>query len=215
MGIMPSFDSRPVLFNYSYIQWTTNAESSSGNFQIDSVLDYLNTASNQSAQFVAPKPVPAGRMYANCDTLLKMPSYNYHLIGGKKEHTILRRPYLSGADGIPLDSTRNNSDTFSSFSWNLRYTSQFTEVSPSHLSSLTQPYPSLNVRLSYKFGPHQVRVESPLSHWNVHQPSNGWQIETGPFLWPLDISNFFESPSSGGLTFAWLHANHFGGCTIR
>ena len=84
MGLMPSFDSRPVLFNYSYIQWTTNAESSSGNFQIDSVLDYLNTASNQSAQFVAPKPVPAGRMYANCDTSLKMPSYNYHLIGSKK-----------------------------------------------------------------------------------------------------------------------------------
>ena len=59
-----------------------------------------------------------------------------------------------------------------------------------------------------------LRVQSPLRHWIHRDNPSGWQIETGPVLWPLDLEAFTTEPNSRWLTPAWIHSNQAGHVTM-
>jgi len=202
-----------ICFAASHLHWLTRTERSHGWFQIDALLDWLPSGSHQPFQFVQAAAVPAGRMYALSGPLLKQPPYSFQLIAGPSEHTILRRPLASGQSAVPADSSQPHNHTFESLSWKLSL-AEAQRLQPEDLATWPAPHPCLNLLLEWRHRSGLLRLQTPLRHWNHRAEPAGWQIETGPLLWPLDRLAFAEAPSSAGLTTAWLHANQGGRVTM-
>lgn len=195
-----------ICFAASHLHWLTRAERSHGWFQIDALLDWLPSGSQQPLQFVQAAAVPAGRMYAPSGPLIKQPPYSFQLIAGPSEHTILRRPLDSCQSDVPADSSQPHNHTFESMSWKLRL-AKAQRLQPEDLSTWEAPHSCLNLLVEWWHRSGLLRLQAPLRHWNHRADPAGWQIETGPLLWPLDPLAFAAAPSSARLTRAWLHAN--------
>ena len=202
-----------IIFYNSHLHWLTRAEGSHGWFQIDSLLEWLPTTSQQPLQFFLAAAVPAGRMYAPVGPLLKQPPYIFQLIAGENEHTILRRPLDDAQSADLSDSSQPNSKVFESLGCKLSF-SEAQKLLPKELAALPTPPPTLNLLLEWSHCSGLLRVHAPLRHWNHRPAPAGWQIETGPLLWPLDRQAFAEVPCSAGLTSTWLHANQVGRVTM-
>jgi len=202
-----------IRFAASHLHWLTRDESSHGWFQIESFLDWFPSSSQQPLQFVQAAAVPAGRMYAASGPLLKHPPYTFQLISGHSEHTILRWPLTSGQAAVPEDSSQPHHHAFDSLSWKLSL-AEAQRLQPEDLATWSAPHPCLNLLLEWRHVTGLLRLQAPLRHWNHREEPAGWQIETGPLLWPLDRLAFAEAPTSAGLTPAWLHANQAGRVTM-
>ena len=205
--------TQAVRFAASHLHWLTRAEASHGWFQLDALLDWWPPAPQPRQRFVLAAAVPAGRMYAPSGPLLKQPPYSFQLISGPSEHTILRRALTSVQAAVPEDSSQPHHHTFESLSWKLSL-AEAQRLQPEDLATWPAPPPSLNLLLEWRHRSGLLRLQAPLRHWNHRAEPAGWQIETGPLLWPLDPLAFAEAPSSAGLTPAWLHANHAGRVTM-
>jgi hypothetical protein len=202
-----------ICFAASHLHWLTRAETSHGWFQLDALLDWWPPTPQPPLQFVLAASVPAGRMYASSGTLLKQPPYSFQLIAGHQEHTILRRPLNTSQAAVPGDSSQPHSPTFQDLSWQLIH-APAQSLPPEGLLALPSPPPTLNLLLEWRHRSGLLRLQAPLRHWNHRAEPAGWQIESGPLLWPLDRLAFAEAPSSAGLTTAWLHANQAGRVTM-
>ena len=202
-----------IRFAVSHLHWLTRAEGSHGWFQIDSFLEWFPAAPKPPLQFVLAAAVPAGRMYASNGPLLKQPPYSFQLIAGHQEHTILRRPFDANQPGVPADSSQPHNHTFEGLSWKLSF-ADAQRLQPEDLATWPAPYPYLNLLLEWRHHGGLLRLQAPLRHWNHRAKPAGWQIETGPLLWPLDPLAFADAPSSAGLTCAWLQANQAGRVTM-
>lgn len=202
-----------ILFASSHLHWLTRAEGSHGWFQLDSLLEWLPAAPQQPLLFVLAAAVPAGRMYASEGPLLKQPPYSFQLIAGPNEHTILRRPLDPSQPAVRGDSSQPHGPTFQTLSWQLSY-AEAQRLQPEELAALYVAPPTLNLLLECQHHCGLLRLQAPLRHWNHRADPAGWQIETGPLLWPLDRIAFAEAPSSAGLTSAWLQANQAGRVTM-
>jgi len=198
-----------IHFAGSQLHWLTRAEGSHGWFQLDSFLEWLPATPQQHLDFVLAAAVPAGRMYATNGPLLQQPPYSFQLIAGPNEHTILRRPLEARPPAVPADSSQPHGPTFHALSWQLSH-APAQQLPPEALPALPSPPPILNLLLEWRHRSGLLRLQAPLRHWNHRAEPAGWQIETGPLLWPLDRIAFPEAPSSAGLTTAWLHANQAG-----
>lgn len=200
-------------FFASHLHWITLDEASHGWFQIDAILEWLPVAPQQPLQFVLAAAVPAGRMYAPVGPLLKQPPYSFQLIAGPNDHTILRRPLDFSQAAVPADSSAPHNTIFKTLTWELSRT-EAQPLSPEELATLPTASPVLNLLLDWRHHGGSLRLQTPLRHWNHRSNQAGWQIETGPLLWPLDKFAFAESPSSARLTSAWLHANQMSRVTM-
>ena len=198
-----------ILFASSHLHWLTRAEASHGWFLLDALLEWWPPAPQPPLQFVLAAAVPAGRMYASNGPLLKQPPYSFQLIAGRNEHTILRRPLDLSQSAVPGDSSQLHGPNFQALSWQLSY-APAQSLRPEALTALPSPPPILNLLLEWQHQSGLLRLQAPLRHWNHRPKPAGWQIETGPLLWPLDPLAFAVAPSSAGLTNAWLHANQVG-----
>ena len=198
-----------IRFAASHLHWLTRAEGSHGFFQLDAFLEWLPFRRVSPMSFVLASTVPAGRMYAPSGPLLKHPPYSFQLIAGYQEHTILRRPLDPSQADVPADSSQPHAHTFHSVTWQLSL-GPAQSLDPEALAAMPSPPPSLNLLLEWRHFGGLLRLQAPLRHWNHRAHPAGWQIETGPLLWPLDPQAFAAAPGSAGLTSAWLHANQAG-----
>jgi len=195
-----------ICFSKSYLNWLTRAEVSHGWFQLDSLLEWIPLTLQPPLHFVQAASIPAGRMYAPNSPLLKQPPYSFQLISGLHEHTILRRPLDPNQPSVPADNSHPHNYTFDYLSWQLSHCPA-EALHPEALVTLPSPPPCLNLLLECQHKDGLLRLQAPLRHWNHRADPIGWQIETGPLIWPLDLQAFVAAPSSAGLTSAWLHAN--------
>ena len=145
-------------------------------------------------------------MYAVSGPLLKQPPYSFQMIAGHLEHSIQRRALDHNQPNIPSDNTEPHNHTFKALSWELR-TCQAKQVQPESLAAIPYPLPMLNIVIGLEHNGGLLRLQAPLRHWNHRGNPSGWQIETGPLLWPLDLDAFTAEASSKWLTPAWIHAN--------
>jgi hypothetical protein len=145
-------------------------------------------------------------MYASTGPLLKQPPYGFQLMASPHEHTILRRPLQPGDSAMPTDTSQPHGESFETLQWHLAFAAA-TLLQPSVVASLNTPPPSLNLVLERNDAGGRLRLEAPLRHWNHRTDPSGWQVETGPLLWPLDLQAFLAAPRTELLTTAWLHAN--------
>jgi hypothetical protein len=199
-------DQQAISFAASHLHWLTRSEASNGWFQLDAHLQFTPAGAAEPLAFVLAASVPAGRMYASTGPLLKQPPYSFQLMAGTHEHTILRRPLQSGGSAIPTDTSQTHSVQFEILQWHLAFASA-TLLQPSALASFNTPPQSLNLVLEHNHVGGRLRLEAPLRHWNHRTDPAGWQAETGPLLWPLDVRAFLAAPRTELLTTAWLHAN--------
>lgn len=199
-------DQQAISFAASHLHWLTRSEASHGWFQLDAHLQFTPVGAAEPLKFVLAASVPAGRMYISTGPLLKQPPYSFQLMASPHEHTILRRPLQQGDSAISTDTSQPHSELFESLQWHLVFAAA-TLNQPSVLASLNTPPPSLNLVLELNDAGGQLRIEAPLRHWNHRTEPPGWQLETGPLLWPLDLQAFLAAPSTELLTTAWLHAN--------
>lgn len=125
----------------------------------------------------------------------------------------MRRPLDAFQSGVPTDSSHFHSYTFSILIWQFSYGAAQI-LPPEALAALTSPPPIHNLVLEYRHNDGLLCLQPPLCDWNHRANPAGWQIETGPLLWPFDRLSFAAAPSSAGLTSAWLHANQAGRVTI-
>ena len=202
-----------ICFSKSYLNWLTRAEASHGWFQLDALLEWIPLTIQQPLHFVQAASIPAGRMYAQSSPLLIQPPYSFQLISGLHEHTILRRPLDLTQPAVPADSSQRHIQKFKRLSWKLSHCPA-EALHPEALVSLSSPPPCLNLLLEWKHKDGLLRLQAPLRHWNHRADPTGWQIETGPLIWPLDLLAFVAAPSSALLTSAWLHANQVDRVTI-
>lgn len=202
-----------IRFAASHLHWLTLAEASHGWFQLDALLEWWPPDPQPPLQFVLAAAVPAGHMYAPSGPLLKQPPYSFQLIAGHQGHTILRRPLDANQPAVPGNSSHPHEETFQTLSWQLSH-APAQPLPPDALAALASALPILNLVLEWRHHGGLLRVQAPLRHWNHRAEPAGWQIETGPLLWPLDRLAFADAPSSAGLTSAWLHANQAGRVSI-
>ena len=199
-------DSHGIDFALSHLHWLTRTEASHGWFQLDALLRVTPAGAAIPSTYALAASVPAGRMYASNGPLLKQPPYSFHLIAGSHEHTVLRRPLGAGDRATPADTSLPHNEVFESLQWHLAFASAHS-LQPSAIPWLNTPPPSLNMVLDLNLDGAHLRLEAPLRHWNHRAEPAGWQLETGPLLWPLDMQAFLENPRTELLTTAWLHAN--------
>ena len=197
---------KAIHFPSSYLHWITHTESSHGYFQLDAVLDWYPPNHKKSLSYVLAAAIPAGRMYAASGALLRQPPYSFQLIAGHREHTIQRQALDHMQPNVPTDNTQPHNQTFKALSWKLN--SCLAEpLQPKNLAAIPHPLPSLNVVIELEHNGGLLRLQAPLRHWNHRSNPFGWQIETGPVLWPLDLEAFTQEASSRWLTPAWIHSN--------
>jgi hypothetical protein len=201
-----SLEERTISFAASHLHWLTRTEASHGWFQLDALLRVTPAGAAEPLAFALAASVPAGRMYASIGPLLKQPPYSFQLIAGPHEHTVLRRPLGASNPAMPADTSQPHSELFESLRWYLAF-APGNSLQPGALASLNTPPPSLNIVLDHNHNGARLRLEAPLRHWNHRPNPAGWQLETGPLLWPLDLQAFLAAPRSELLTIAWLHAN--------
>ena len=204
---------KAIHFPSSYLHWITHAEDSHGCFQLDAVLDWYPPGHKKAHSYVLAAAVPAGRMYAASGPLLKQPPYSFQLIAGHLEHTIQRQALNPSQPNTPKDNTQPHNHTFKSLSWELN-SCLAKPLQPERLSAILHPLPSLNIVIELEHNAGLLRLQAPLRHWNHRSNPSGWQIETGPVLWPLDLEAFTAEASSRWLTPSWIHANDAGRVTI-
>ena len=204
---------KAIHFPSSYLYWITQAEASHGCFQLDAVLSWYPPDHKKSRSYVLTAAVPAGRMYAASGPLLKQPPYSFQLIAGHLEHTIQRQALDYNQPNVPKDNTQPHNQTFKAFSWELN-ACLAEPLQPENLASIPHPLPSLNIVLELEHNGGLLRLQAPLRHWNHRSNPSGWQIETGPVLWPLDLEAFTAEASSRWLTPAWIHSNCAGRVTM-
>ena len=197
---------KAIHFPSSYLHWVTHAEASHGCFQLDAVLDWYPTDHQKSMSYVLAAAVPAGRMYATSGPLLKQPPYSFQMIAGNLEHTIQRRALVHNHPNVPTDKTQPHKEMFKTLSWALN-SCQAQPLQPEALAAVAHPLPTLNIVIELEHGEGLLRLQAPLRHWNHRSNPSGWQIETGPVLWPLDLEAFRAEPNTSWLTPAWIHAN--------
>ena len=204
---------KAIHFPSSYLHWITHAEACHGFFQLDAVLNWYPPGHKNSHSYALAAAVPAGRMYASSGPLLKQPPYSFQLIAGHREHTIQRRALDHNQPNVPTDNTQPNSHTFKALSWELN--SCLTKpLQAESLAALPHPLPSVNILIELEHDDGLLRLQAPLRHWNYRKDPSGWQIETGPVLWPLDLEAFTAEPNTSWLTPAWIHSNHAGRVTM-
>jgi len=195
-----------IHFFASHLHWLTHAEASHGWFGLEAVLEVTPAGACPSVLYVLASQVPAGRMYATKGPLLRQPAYSFQMIAGPREHTILRRALESPESTRHLDSSHPNHYQFKSLSWALT-TGPAKLMNPASLTCLPSPPPLLNLLLEFYDRDMRLSLQAPLRHWNYRLDPSAWQIETGPLLWPRDLQEFLNAPTTTGLTTAWLHAN--------
>ena len=193
-------------FAASYLHWFTRGEASHGWFQLAALLEYTPAGTDEAVPYVLAAQVPAGRMYAPAGPLLQQPPYSFQMIAGPSEHTILRRAWEPAGPAVPADSSHAHQHQFQSLGWQLS-TGPAEPLQPEGLALLRSPPISLNLLLELTDGHGRLCLQAPLRHWNHRADPTGWQLETGPVLWPLNLKAFKAAPSSSGLTTAWIHAN--------
>ena len=202
-----------IHFPSSYLHWITRAEDSHGWFQLDAVLDWYPPGHKNAHSYVMAAAVPAGRMYATAGPLLKEPPYNFQLIAGHLEHSIQRRALDHNQPNVPSNNTQPHNQTFKDLSWELS-TCLAKRLRPESLAAIPHPLPTLNIVIELEQNGGLLRLQAPLRHWNHRSNPSGWQIETGPVLWPLDLEAFTAESNISWLTPAWIHSNHAGRVTM-
>jgi hypothetical protein len=195
-----------IHFTASHLHWLTRERASHGWFQLDALLEFTPVGADETMRYVLAAQVPAGRMYAPAGPLLQQPPYSFQMIAGPSEHTILRRSLDPAGPAVPADSSHDHQHQFQSLAWQLS-TGPAEPLQPEGLALLRSPPPCLNLLLELAHGHGHLRLQAPLRHWNHRADPTGWQLETGPMLWPVNMQAFLSAPSSSGLTTAWLHAN--------
>ncbi|MCP9941921.1 hypothetical protein KBY70_05910 [Cyanobium sp. ATX 6E8] len=195
-----------IHFAASHLHWLTRAQASHGWFQLDALLECTPAGADEAVPYVLAAHVPAGRMYAPAGPLLQQPPYSFQLIAGPSDHTILRRAVEPSGPAVPADSSHEHQHQFQSLDWQLSI-GPAEPLQPEGLALLRSPPPSLNLLLELANGHGHLRLQAPLRHWNHRADPTGWQLETGPLLWPMNLQTFLAAPSSAGLTTAWMHAN--------
>ena len=205
--------SKGIHFQSSYLHWITQAEASHGCFQLDAVMDWYPPGHENAMSYVLAAAIPAGRMYAKDGPLLKQPPYSFQLIAGDLEHTIVRRALDHNQPNVPRDNTQQHSQTFKALRWELR-TFLAKPLLPETLAEIPHPLPPLNLVIELEYGGGLMRLQAPLRHWNHRSNPFGWQIETGPVLWPMNLDAFTAEPNSNWLSPAWIHSNRSGRVTM-
>lgn len=202
-----------IHFASSYLHWITQTEASHGCFQLDAVLDWYPPGDANGMSYVLAAAVPAGRMYATDGPLLKQPPYSFQLIAGHLEHTIQRRALDRDQPNVPSDNTQPHNHTFKTLRWELS-TCLAKPLRPETLAAIPHPLPTLNIFVELELNGGLLRLQAPLRHWNHRSNPSGWQIETGPLLWPMDLHAFAADPYTNWLSTAWIQANHAGRVTM-
>ena len=206
-------EPQAIHFNSSYLHWITHAESSHGYFQLDAVLDWYPPGHKKAISYVLTADVPAGRMYAASGPLLKQPPYSFQMIAGHLEHSIQRRALDHNQPNVPPDNSQPHNQTFKALSWELR-ACLARKLQPASLAAIPHPLPTLNIVIELERKDGLLRLQAPLRHWNYRNNPSGWQIETGPVIWPMNLEAFTADPNTSWLTPAWIHANHAGRVTM-
>lgn len=202
-----------IRFDSSHLNWLTRDGGSHGTFLVDAHLEFYSSYNGKLSSFVLGTAVAAGRMYASAGPLIKEPRYSFQIIAGEEEHAIMRRPEDPEQKGTPANSLNKNSHTFEYLNWHLSR-SAAKSITVEALAGLPSPPPSMNVVMGSSCVGGWLRVETPLRHWSHRMDPIGWQIETGPMIWPIDLYAFAMDPSVFGLRTAWLHANRSDRVTI-
>ena len=193
-------------FSSSNVHWITQKESSHGWFQLDSVLNWYPSTNRELYKYILATAVPAGRMYANSGPLLKTPPYSFQLIAGQEEHSILRIPIGEQQSDSPNSSTQAHESVFKKIEFNLMYCNA-EKLGPDSLAKLQTLCPTLNIVVEFTSENGFFEIQAPLRHWNYRNDPSGWQIETGPILWPKKLDSFNKEPNTRCLSPAWIHAN--------
>ena len=204
---------KAIRFATSHLHWITRSEFSHGWFHLDAALEWFPKNQNQPIIFVLGAAVPAGLMYAPSGPLLKQPPYSFQLIAGQMEHTIIRKALNQKHTDVPSDNSQPNSRSFEDLTWQINHcTAQ--SLNPEDLAELKSPFVCLNLVLELLVDAGTLRLHAPLRHWNHRGNPSGWQIETGPVLWPRDVEAFTTEPSTNWLAPSWIHANQADRVTI-
>ena len=204
---------KAIHFATSHLHWITSSEASHGWFLLDAFLEWSPKGHQQPLPFVLGAAVAAGRMYAPSGPLLKQPPYSFQLIAGHLEHTIQRRALDHKQPYVPSDSTQPHNQTFIALSWELS-SCLARPLKLEDLATIPHPPPTLNILVELEHDEGFLRLQAPLRHWNHRSHPSGWQLETGPVLWPLDLEAFTAEPNTSWLTPAWIHSNHAGRVTM-
>ena len=204
---------KAIRFGTSYLHWITRSGCSHGWFQLDAVLEWFPNNQNQPIIFVLGAAVPAGLMYAPTGPLLKQPPYSFQLIAGQKEHTIIRKALNQKHKNVPSDNSQPNKQSFEHLSWQINHC-KAKSLNPEDLAELKSPLMSLNLVIKLLVNAGSLHLHAPVRHWNHRDKPSGWQIETGPVLWPRDLEAFTTEPSTNSLTPSWIHANQADRVTI-
>ena len=202
-----------IHFPSSDLQWITHSQASHGCFQLEAVLDWYPPGHTKAMSYVLAAAIPAGRMYAASRPLLKQPPYSFQMIAGHLEHSILRRALDHNQPNVPTDNTQPHNHTFKALNWTLS-TCLAKPLQPECLATIPHPPPTLNIVIELEHNGGRLRLQAPLRHWNHRNNPSGWQIETGPVLWPLDLDAFRTEPNTSWLTPAWIHSNNAGRVTM-
>ena len=198
--------SKAISFPRSSLNWCTLKEKSHGIFRLESVLYLKNKSSQEIKIYCLSSSVPAGRMYSYQGPLIKRPSYMYQIIGGEFDHHIIRTPLEVISNKLHLSTVNKNIDIFKEFDISLFFSNK-TSIQGNSLSERKPEEFLINFLIEWENKNFEIKVESPLKHWNYRANPSGWQVESGLILWPINIDSFIDTSSSGDLNTAWLHAN--------
>lgn len=195
------------------MHWITKTEESHGWFNLDAHLEVRPYGSTASMEYVLAASVPAGRMYKKNGPLLKQPPYSFQLIAGTSEHTILRRAIYQKEAITVSDTSKSHGESFKSLQWYLA-TKDAKALEINQLAIHKIQTTELNIKMELIYDQAYIKVVAPLRHWNHRAAPLGWQIETGPLIWPVDLEAFLTKPYTSVLTTAWLHSNQSDRVTI-
>ena len=179
---------KAIHFPSSYLHWITHAEASHGCFQLDAVLNWYPPGHKNAHSYVLAAAVPAGRMYAESEPLLKQPPYSFQMIAGHLEHSIKRRALDHNQPNIPSDNTEPHNHTFKALSWELR-TCLAKQVQPESLAAIPHPLPMLNIVIELEHNGGFCACRHPCATGTTEAiPLAGKSRQalcSGPLIWML------------------------------
>ena len=160
---------------------------SQGIFCLISLLTYkVKKEEDRQELFGLSQAVLAGNMYSDKE-LLKQPPYIFQVSGSISKQKIYRT-YLP--DRIKNNKTIDDSDNvpFNNFKINIKnekakVITSFEDVKASFAKN------RFSAKVFFDINNHDIELEFPINHINIKPEMGGWQVETGPILFPNLIKN--------------------------